>query len=239
MENEIFQQALNRVLKKKRLGRCDFHTHTFLSDGELLPMELIRRCEVKGYSVVAVTDHVSHSNYEFVIDSLIKDCEVACKEMGILALPGVELTHVPPRRIKGLAKVCKEAGAAIVVVHGETLIEPVAKGTNGAACGCKDVNILAHPGLITKADCNAAKKNGVFLEITSRKGHGLSNGHVLLTGRSAGCKFLINSDAHSPTDLMDQEFAEEVGSGSGMGLKDLKTALSWNPVDLLERIGKS
>jgi len=231
------QRALDHVLKK-RLGRCDFHTHTFLSDGELLPMELIRRCEAKGISVVAITDHVSHSNYELIIDSLIKDCEVACEEMGILALPGVELTHVPPKRIKGLAKACKEAGAVIVVVHGETLVEPVAKGTNRAACASKDVDILAHPGLITRADCNAAKKNGVFLELTSRKVHSLTNGHVQLVGKAAGCKFLINTDAHSPGDIIDQKFAEEVGSGAGMGLKELKTALTWNPVELLERIRK-
>ena len=36
----------------------DFHTHTFLSDGVLSPMELIRRAHVRGYRAMAVTDHV-------------------------------------------------------------------------------------------------------------------------------------------------------------------------------------
>ncbi|HLE81453.1 MAG TPA: PHP domain-containing protein, partial [Dehalococcoidia bacterium] len=30
----------------------DFHTHTFLSDGVLSPIELIRRAHVKGYRVI-------------------------------------------------------------------------------------------------------------------------------------------------------------------------------------------
>ena len=36
----------------------DFHTHTFLSDGVLSPMELIRRAHDKGYAAIAITDHV-------------------------------------------------------------------------------------------------------------------------------------------------------------------------------------
>ena len=37
----------------------DFHTHTFLSDGVLSPIELIRRALVRGYKAMAITDHVS------------------------------------------------------------------------------------------------------------------------------------------------------------------------------------
>ena len=40
----------------------DFHTHTFLSDGVLSPIELIRRALVQGYKVMAVTDHVGIGN---------------------------------------------------------------------------------------------------------------------------------------------------------------------------------
>ena len=36
----------------------DFHTHTLLSDGDLLPTELLRRMQVLGYTVVGITDHV-------------------------------------------------------------------------------------------------------------------------------------------------------------------------------------
>ncbi len=36
----------------------DLHTHTTLSDGELLPAELVRRAEMSGYQAIALTDHV-------------------------------------------------------------------------------------------------------------------------------------------------------------------------------------
>jgi histidinol phosphatase-like PHP family hydrolase len=236
MKSNVYLKAIEKVLRKKKMGRCDFHTHTFLTDGELLPMELIRRCQAMGYSLVAITDHVSFSNYEQVCQSLSRDCLVATQEFGILAIPGVEITHVPPKRIGELAKLCKEAGALLVVVHGETMVEPVLEGTNKAASHCSDVDILAHPGLITAAECRAAKKRGIFIEITSRKGHSLSNGHVVNTGRIAGCEFLINTDAHSPSDLIDLQFAENVGTGAGMTSSELKKAMERSTRILLKRI---
>jgi predicted metal-dependent phosphoesterase TrpH len=32
----------------------DLHTHSFLSDGELLPSELVRRAKVKGYRIIGI-----------------------------------------------------------------------------------------------------------------------------------------------------------------------------------------
>ena len=45
----------------------DFHTHTFLSDGTLSPLELIRRAKTKGYQAIALTDHVGLGSLERVI----------------------------------------------------------------------------------------------------------------------------------------------------------------------------
>ena len=44
----------------------DLHTHSLLSDGELLPSELARRYEEKGYKAIAITDHVDFSNIKIV-----------------------------------------------------------------------------------------------------------------------------------------------------------------------------
>ena len=62
-----------------------------------------------------------------------------------------------------------------------------------------DVDILVHPGLITLEEARLAKENGVYLEVSLRKGHSFSNGHVVNMARKAGAKLLINSDAHTPT----------------------------------------
>ena len=120
----------------------DFHTHTFLSDGVLSPVELIRRAHVAGYRVMAITDHVGHGNLEFTLKTLIKDCEVASKRWDILALPGVEITHTPKDEIDYLAQAARDIGARVVNVHGETINEPVEPGTNHAAVSSAHVNML-------------------------------------------------------------------------------------------------
>ena len=141
----------------------DFHTHTSLSDGALSPLELIQRAVRNGYQTIALTDHVGIGYLERLIRELAADCELARANWPILAVPGVELTHVPPNAIAETARRAKELGARLVVVHGETIVEPVEKGTNRAALQCPDVDILAHPGLITSEEANLAAASGVFL----------------------------------------------------------------------------
>ena len=85
----------------------DFHTHTFLSDGVLSPIELIRRAHVRGYRAMAVTDHVGLGNLEYVVKTLVIDCGQASKRWDILALPGVEITHVPKDDIDLVARTAK------------------------------------------------------------------------------------------------------------------------------------
>ena len=81
-----------------RARRCDFHMHTSFSDGELLPMELIRRAAAADHRAIAITDHASFSNMEWIIESVARDCKKA-DAWDIEAIPGIELTHVPVRYI--------------------------------------------------------------------------------------------------------------------------------------------
>jgi histidinol phosphatase-like PHP family hydrolase len=208
-------------------GSYDLHTHSILSDGEMLPIELIRRMAVLGYTTVAITDHVDASNTTSVIGSLVQVRESA-KIYGVKLLCGVEITHVPPSQIADLPNTAKSAGADIVVVHGETTVEPVAAGTNHSACGCKYVNVLAHPGLITIEDALLAARNGIALEITSRGGHNRTNGHVVQVAREAACQIVVDSDAHAPYDLLDERAKFVVAKGAGLTDAECKQVISLN-----------
>ena len=120
-------------------GLYDLHTHTILSDGEMLPSELVRRMAVIGYTTVAITDHVDTSNAESVVKTLL-DVRESARLFGVRLLCGVEITHVPPAQIAIVARQARAAGAEIVVVHGETTVEPVAPGTEPRGLhlpGCK------------------------------------------------------------------------------------------------------
>lgn len=216
--------------------RYDFHTHTVFSDGELIPSELVRRAIVLDHKAIAITDHGDASNYRELIEKTILAKEELKKYWDIEIVVGIELTHIPPKSIPKMAKKCKDLGAEIVVVHGETVVEPVQDTTNYYASISEDVDILAHPGLITEEIAQNIKENEIFFEITSRKGHSLTNGHVLDVARKFDIPTLINTDTHAPGDLIDHEFAEKVGLGCGMSKKELEDSLINNPKELLKRI---
>ena len=215
----------------------DFHTHTFLSDGVLAPVELIRRAHVAGYRVMAITDHVGHGNLEFILKTLIKDCEAASKRWDILALPGVEITHTPKDDIDYLARAARELGAKVVNVHGETINEPVEPGTNHAAVSSDHVDVLAHPGLIRPEDASLAASNGIFLEVSARKGHGMANGHVVRMAKSAGARMVLDSDAHEPGDLLTPAYAMKVARGAGLDEEEARALLEDGPRAFLEELG--
>lgn len=214
----------------------DFHTQTTLSDGDLSPIEQIRRAIVNGYAAIALTDHAGMADCEHILKSLVAACDVARRHWNIEAIPGLELTHLPPEAIAEAARWARAHGARVVVVHGETIVEPVLAGTNHAAVACPEVDILAHPGLMTEDDARLAAANGVFVEISARKGHSFSNGHVVRVGRAAAVHFLVNSDAHDPEDLLTEEFARRVALGAGLSSKEADVVLAQNPLILLERI---
>ena len=211
----------------------DLHTHTFFSDGELVPSELIRRAEAIGYKALAITDHVDASNIDLVVPRIVSAIKQMRAYISIEALPGAEITHAPPQTISDLVKEARQLGAKIVVVHGETMVEPVAAGTNRAAIEA-GADILAHPGLISEEDLLFAKEKGVTLEITSRKGHSLSNGYIAKEATRLGVRLCLNTDSHSPADLITAEFALKILSGSGIEKKHIASVFE-NSKTIIEK----
>ncbi len=193
----------------------DLHTHTIFSDGDLLPYELVRRAVAAGYSAIAITDHVDPCNIDFVIPRIVKAVRKLKEFVSVEVIPGAEITHAPPRLIQDLVKEARTLGARIVLVHGETLVEPVAEGTNRAAIEA-GADILTHPGLISTEDVLFAKDKGITLEITSRKGHSLSNGYVAKEAVKFGVSLSVNSDSHGPDDLLTKESAKKILFGAGI-----------------------
>ncbi len=193
----------------------DLHTHSLFSDGELVPAEHLRRVEILGYTAVAITDHADSSNMDLIIPRIVKVAKDLNRYSKTTLIPGIELTHVPPEMFAELTAKARELGALIVVGHGETVVEPVKSGTNQAAINA-GVDILAHPGFITGEEAALATEKGVFLELSGRKGHSLTNGHVAKVALKSGTMLAINADAHGPGDFMDEQRAKTVALGSGI-----------------------
>lgn len=215
--------------------RIDLHIHSFFSDGVLLPSEILRRAAAKGHAAIAITDHADASNLEAIVSSLVHFAQEQRGDFPLTFIPGVELTHIAPASIAPLARRARRMGAGLIVVHGESIVEPVVTGTNRAAVECAEVDILAHPGLITLEEAQIAAENGVYLEITSRHGHCLTNGHVAQIARQAGAKLVLNTDAHSPDDLIDQGMAHAVAAGAGLNEDEIHLVTVVNPQALVQR----
>jgi len=198
----------------------NLHCHSLLSDGVLLPSEVAVRYLSAGYKAIAITDHADYSNVDTVIGSILEFTKHWPKDSAIKVLPGIELTHIPPKQFAPLVKLARKKGIKIIVGHGETIIEPVIEGTNRAALEA-GVDILAHPGLLTGEDAKLAKDKNIFLEITSRKGHSSTNSYVAEIALKTGAKLILNTDSHLPEDIIKPEELIKVGSMAGLGREDL------------------
>jgi len=198
----------------------NLHCHSLLSDGALLPSEVAVRYLDKGYKVIAITDHADYSNIKATVKATVEFCKHWPKDSKIKVLPGIELTHLPLDQFKPLAKFARVEGTKIIVAHGETLVEPMLKGTNRAALEA-DIDILAHPGLINDQDTLLAKEKGIFLEITSRKGHAETNPHIVEQAKRLGARLVLNNDSHQPQDIITCDQLIYMGLKAGLSRKQI------------------
>lgn len=216
----------------------DLHTHTFFSDGDLLPSELIQRARKAGYEAIAITDHVDNSNIEEVIKGIKKACADANKAYkDIKCFTGVEITHVAPILVRSLVLKARRLGAEIVVFHGETIIEPVEAGSNRAAIEA-GVDILAHPGRINEEDAMLAAKKNVFLEITARHGHNKTNGYVASVAKKTGAKLVFNTDTHTSENIVTDKEREKILKKAGLNNMEVISVIE-NSKNIIKKILKS
>lgn len=199
----------------------NLHCHSLLSDGVLLPSEVAVRYAALGYKTIAITDHTDYSNIEGVVNSILEFTNHWSKKSSIKVLPGIELTHLPLEQFKPLSKYARSHGIKIIIGHGETLVEPVIKGTNRALLEA-DIDILAHPGLITDSEVKLAKEKGIFLEITSRNGHCDTNNYLVEKALKSGAKLIINTDSHSPEDIITPEQLTHVAEACGLSQNEIQ-----------------
>ena len=218
-------------------SRYEFHSHSIFSDGSLLPAALVREAEVRGNIGLAITDHVDASNIEEVLKGLTKFERDTRGQLPIKFFPGAEVSYVAPKYLPDYCRKARRLGAKVIVVHGESPSEQVYPGTNHAAVKEKGlVDILAHPGNIVEEDAILAAQNGVYLEITARRGHKEGNRHVAEMARRYGAKLVVDTDCHKEDDLITQEQAFALCKEAGLTDEEALATVRDNPLELVKRI---
>jgi putative hydrolase len=215
--------------------RIDFHSHSYLSDGETSATEMWLEAQALEHRALALTDHLSLEDPKPLLDRLHQEAG-GWEEGDFVPIVGVELTKVPPRRIADAARAARRAGAEIVIVHGETMVENVPAGTNRAAIESGVVDVLAHPGLLDPKDAELARAHSVALEISGRRGHSLSNGHVVRVALEVGAELVVDSDAHDIDQLIPWERARRIALGAGVPEQGLERVLLTTPAALVRRL---
>jgi histidinol phosphatase-like PHP family hydrolase len=211
----------------------DLHTHTFMSDGDLIASELVYTAKSKGYTAMAITDHVDFSNMDVVIPQILKVIDDLSKQYDIIVLPGAELTYVPPKLIKDAVKKCRDLGAKVIVVHGQTVAETVPPETNLYAVNA-GIDILAHPGHLTLEVAKIAAEKDIKIEITTRAHHSVANKEVAKIALEAGAKLILDTDTHSPSNLMNKELINETLKNAGL-LPDYFGIMQKNSLEIVSK----
>lgn len=207
----------------------DLHMHTRMSDGRYFPLELAVTAEQRGYRALCFADHADSANMDVVVPGIARVCKDINAYMKIRAIPGVEMTYVPPVILGDQVNWARKLGANLIIVHGETDQEAIMAGTNRAAIEA-GVDILAHPGFITEEDCVLAKEKNVLLEISTKDFHYEANRHIVGLAKKHGAKLIMNSDFHRTEHFLCKDLIDRTMINSNLSLSDVEQCFknSWD-----------
>ncbi|HQH17856.1 MAG TPA: hypothetical protein PKZ86_12020, partial [Smithella sp.] len=66
---------------------------------------------------------------------------------------------------------------------------------------------------------------GIYLEITTRRGHSFTNGHVAHIACKFKAQLVLNNDAHAPADFVGMERAKKIARGAGLNDDEISAML--------------
>ena len=148
------------------------------------------------------------------------------------AWAGVELCHIPPALLPEAVREAREAGARLVLVYGESIMDQVDQGTNFAAIEA-GADIITHPGLVDAETAAFAAERDVAFEFTSCPRHALTNAHTAAMALKYGVPLVRGSNASCAEELTTRAFWPSVIKGADTGI------VGGNDVNLAEHLRKS
>lgn len=197
----------------------DFHVHISLNSGTttggLLPAEAMQLGRELGYRGLVLTLRADSADLGINVPALARSVQETALYIGIEAVLGLELVHVPPQLLVDRVHEARCKGFAFLIAHGESLADTVAQGTNLAAIEA-GVDLLAHPGLLRPEEVQLAAEKKVALELSSCPRHALSNGFLVKTATAHGATLLHGGNIHNRTDMLPAALLPLTYKGAGL-----------------------
>lgn len=79
--------------------KCDFHTHTIFSDGDVKPENRVWEGAVRGLDVIAITDHIEYRPNKFITadhNESYKRAKTVERSSNLVVISGAEITRSKP-----------------------------------------------------------------------------------------------------------------------------------------------
>jgi DNA polymerase (family 10) len=225
--------------------RGDLQMHTKWSDGVNTIEEMASACKKLGYDYICITDHVGKLKIagalsEKDIDKQAKEIHKMEEKVGIMILHGAEIDI----RADGSLDVSNEALKKFDIVFGSlhsALKGPKERNTKRilSAMDNPHIDIIAHltgrlMGKREGADLNVqaiikkSLETNTLLEINAQMDRLDLNDVNATAAREAGCKLLINTDAHSTEHLRFMRLGVSVARRAWCEKKDIVNTLPYS-----------
>lgn len=233
----------------------DFHTHTKLTDGSNTIQEMIEAAKKLGYQYIAITDHSKSERIanglseEKMLEHIKNIKTIARKIKGIKVLAGTEIDILPNGELDYSDELLKRFDITVASIHSR-FKSTKEEMTNRIITALENsyTDILGHPTgrRIGKREpieadwkkvFEKAAENKVWLEINAHPERTDLNDLNAMEAKRHGCKFVINTDAHSTTGLEYMHLGVAAARRAWIGKEDvINTADSQQLYKFFKRI---
>jgi DNA polymerase (family 10) len=231
--------ALPTLVEQKNI-RGDLHMHTTATDGRATLEEMAEAARALGYEYLAITDHSKAIAMAFGLDEAkVIEFATTCRKLnesghlGIRILSGLECDIMKEGDMDIAWDALAELDIVIGSVHSHMGLEPEAMTDRMLrALECPHVKAIGHPTgrLLLHRDpfgfdfdrvVTEAVKRGVWLEVNSSPERLDLNATHIRAAKAKGAKFIVSTDAHHPSHLLNMRYGILTARRGGLAVEDI------------------
>ena len=231
--------ALPKLVEQRDI-RGDLHMHTTATDGRATLEEMAEAARALGYEYVAITDHSKALAMAFGLDEkrVVEFARTVRKinesgDLGIRILSGLECDIMKEGEMDIAWDALAELDIVIGSVHSHMGLEPAAMTDRLLrALECPHLKALGHPTgrLLLHRDpftfdfdrvILEAVRRGVWLEVNSSPERLDLNANHIRAARTKGAKFIVSTDAHHPSHLLNMRYGILTARRGGLEAEDI------------------